>query len=706
MKPLKKHKDKKGKNKKKSVIKPKKGQVLVVAQEIKFARLLSGNEKKTRDRVLKALKKWLSNCFEKSHVFKEDDFIRVWKGLFYAMWMSDKPLVQEELCESIAGVLDLFPAEQVKYAVLMMKAGFRVLATEWYGIDYHRMDKFLMLVRRYLRGSLRCLQRSNWSIESCEMFSKMLNGPDGILAVRTPHYARNATSMLMHIADCFLEECSKVSDGDISEASIVVLIRPFAEYMAFGETIAVNASCRRVFNALVRQSELGLQYQQATEAWKQMGCPQGGPEALELASDDDDDETLSGDEIESDDGASDRPLDPRAGRVNVELASLPVPAREIAAMLKSLLAKASSKTHKRIKICMQRFERLSCDEYPLPEKAPPSLDEPPLRPTVAAKELLRHEKKLVESADELGLKGLSRKQRRRLLARSRAGFSIVDGQLTTENATNDGWTVESTEQQPNQDSSDKENVVKNKTKKRKMNNENNKKDVKKRKNDVKKQKISNSEQNNGSFNGNEYINDNKIKVKENKVRDNNSDSNLKMNKSVTNSVPFKKNKSLNEKKIIDKELDSNKKQSVKREISNNKKEISNNKQNLNEVKRNKTDNSNIKNENKLKVESKVEAKKPTLVVNKVKNFQKQTSPNDKRIENVLKKVSYHTPKKVKFVLKNNSMQGTMDYYKSVRQSPNIPFDGTRRPTKTNLKPSMPSPINPFFKKKLKLRKSM
>lgn len=42
-------------------------QVLVVAQEIKFARLLSGNEKKTRDRVLKALKKWLLNCFEKGY---------------------------------------------------------------------------------------------------------------------------------------------------------------------------------------------------------------------------------------------------------------------------------------------------------------------------------------------------------------------------------------------------------------------------------------------------------------------------------------------------------------------------------------------------------------------------------------------------------------------------------------------------------------
>ncbi|XP_031764096.2 ribosomal RNA processing protein 1 homolog isoform X2 [Galleria mellonella] len=640
MKPLNKFKDKNVKKKKKLIIKPKKDQVLVVAQEIKFARLLSGNEKRTRDRVLKALKKWLSNCFEKSHVFKEDDFIRVWKGLFYAVWMSDKPLIQ--------------------------------------------------LVRRYLRGGLRCLHRTSWSLDSCEMFTKMLTGPDGIFAVKTPHYARNATSMLMHITDCFLEECAKVSGGNIPDASMVMLIRPFAEYMGFGETAVVNASCRRVLNALVRQSELGLEYQQATQAWKQMGCPQGGPEALEMVSDED--ETLSGDEVESDNDGADKPLDPRAGHVDVVLASLPVPANMIADMLRSLLAKASSKAHKRIKICMQRFERLSQQEYPLPAEVPPSVEEPPLRPTVAAKNLLRHERQMVEEADELALRGLSRKQRRRLLARSRAGISIVDTEMTSDNATNDGWTVESTEpQSQNHDSSNKENVDKTKKNKRKLNNEN--------KNDAKKQKTSNSKHNNGNIKQNEVVNNNKIK--DNGKKDKNIKSNVEKNTKVIQNGVRKTDKSLPVKKKMHKEFGINKKENIKEVNSNNKKETTVNKDNN----RNKSNIPNVK--NKMKSDSKIEnknvTKKPTVVVNKVKNFQKQISPKDKRLESVLKKASYHTPKKVKFVLKNNSMQGTMDYYKSVRQSPSIPFDGSKKPSKTNLKPSTPSPINPFFKKKLKLK---
>lgn len=55
------------KNKKKTIVKPKKEQVLIVAQEIRFARLLADNEKKTRDRAVKSLKKWLINCFQRNY---------------------------------------------------------------------------------------------------------------------------------------------------------------------------------------------------------------------------------------------------------------------------------------------------------------------------------------------------------------------------------------------------------------------------------------------------------------------------------------------------------------------------------------------------------------------------------------------------------------------------------------------------------------
>ena len=43
-----------------NVKQPKSGKALIIAQEIKFARLLASKDKKVRDKVLKNLKKWLT----------------------------------------------------------------------------------------------------------------------------------------------------------------------------------------------------------------------------------------------------------------------------------------------------------------------------------------------------------------------------------------------------------------------------------------------------------------------------------------------------------------------------------------------------------------------------------------------------------------------------------------------------------------------
>lgn len=37
-----------------------------------------------------------------------EDLLKLWKGLFYCMWMSDKPLVQEELARKLAGLVACF----------------------------------------------------------------------------------------------------------------------------------------------------------------------------------------------------------------------------------------------------------------------------------------------------------------------------------------------------------------------------------------------------------------------------------------------------------------------------------------------------------------------------------------------------------------------------------------------------------------------
>lgn len=61
-------------------------------------------------------------------------------------------------------------------------------------------------------------------------------------------------------------------------------------------------------------------------------------------------------------------------------------------------------------------------------------------------------------------------------------------------------------------------------------------------------------------------------------------------------------------------------------------------------------------------------------------------------------------KKVKIVLQKNTIQKPSDYIQQVRSSPQVPYDAGKVPAKGLLKPNLtPSPINPFYKKKIGLK---
>ena len=58
-----------------------------------FARALASGAQKQRDAALAALSRWLASRSE----VDETEMLKLWKGLFYAMWHADKPAVQASL---------------------------------------------------------------------------------------------------------------------------------------------------------------------------------------------------------------------------------------------------------------------------------------------------------------------------------------------------------------------------------------------------------------------------------------------------------------------------------------------------------------------------------------------------------------------------------------------------------------------------------
>ena len=70
---------------------------------------------------------------------------------------------QEELAEKISGMVHCFEASPPDTAVAFMSGFFATLGREWTGLDRFRMDKFMMLARRFLRQTFVFAKKSDWS---------------------------------------------------------------------------------------------------------------------------------------------------------------------------------------------------------------------------------------------------------------------------------------------------------------------------------------------------------------------------------------------------------------------------------------------------------------------------------------------------------------------------------------------------------------
>ena len=167
-----------------------------------FARQLASGDKDVRDATFAALGKWLGARADVPLL----DMKKIWKGLFYAMWHADGWDVQEELAEQIAG---LTHALRHKVALTYLGVFYITARREWVGIDRHRMDKYLRLVRRVTSHALRYCANRDWRADVVQdiaaVFEKaaLVAGTKGMVDV----------GLRLHISELFVGELRKVAAG-------------------------------------------------------------------------------------------------------------------------------------------------------------------------------------------------------------------------------------------------------------------------------------------------------------------------------------------------------------------------------------------------------------------------------------------------------------------------------------------------------------
>ncbi|KAK3902078.1 nucleolar protein,Nop52-domain-containing protein [Staphylotrichum tortipilum] len=122
-----------------------------------FIKNLASSDRKIRTSALSSLQSFLS-ARQVASALTPLDTLKLWKGLFYALWMCDRAIPQQNLCNELADLVFVLPREAV---VPWLRGFWATMSREWTGIDVLRMEKFLLLVRRVVGASFKWMRKGS-----------------------------------------------------------------------------------------------------------------------------------------------------------------------------------------------------------------------------------------------------------------------------------------------------------------------------------------------------------------------------------------------------------------------------------------------------------------------------------------------------------------------------------------------------------------
>ncbi|NWY58154.1 RRP1B protein, partial [Chionis minor] len=221
--------------------------------EIQFAQRLAANEKRIRDRALKKLRGYIGLRTQRpAGGFSQEELLKIWKGLFYCMWMQDKPLLQEELADNISQLIHVIQNTEARH--LFIQTFWQTMNREWNGIDNLRLDKYYMLMRRILRQSFEVLKRNEWDESLIELFLPLL-----VKEIMDPE-SNAPTGIKLHFIDIYLDELAKVGAKELTADQNLKFIEPFCKIAAKSkDRCMLHAVATGIFELILDQSPYAIE---------------------------------------------------------------------------------------------------------------------------------------------------------------------------------------------------------------------------------------------------------------------------------------------------------------------------------------------------------------------------------------------------------------------------------------------------------------
>ncbi|XP_046851822.1 ribosomal RNA processing protein 1 homolog B-like [Xenia sp. Carnegie-2017] len=224
--------------------------------ETYFAKKLASNDKIVRDKAVKKLKAWILSRSSKSTDLNENNLMKLWKGLFFCVWMADKPNVQEELAEVIAQLLHCF--QDVSSALDYLHAFYKTICREWHGIDRLRLDKFYLLIRKFVLETFNYLKKQNWKEKSVKLVNEMLTSGPLSSSCETFFVPEGVQS---HMIQVYLEELGKCQLSHIEGPVLLQLFQPFIQLLAnIKRKVILTTLSREIFDKIFVKDDETSEY--------------------------------------------------------------------------------------------------------------------------------------------------------------------------------------------------------------------------------------------------------------------------------------------------------------------------------------------------------------------------------------------------------------------------------------------------------------
>lgn len=173
-----------------------------------FVRALAhSSSRQERQRALEAVKMYIK-ALKKTN---SQDMRKLHLGLFYAYWHCDKTRAQNELSESICALLHDIPSASV--ADTFTEAFWATEARQWDSIDKLRLDKYMSLVRNFIRHSLAKLAARGWLQADVDAWSQTVSRTLTHGDEELKRNSRASIGLALHVADVVFPELANAAEN-------------------------------------------------------------------------------------------------------------------------------------------------------------------------------------------------------------------------------------------------------------------------------------------------------------------------------------------------------------------------------------------------------------------------------------------------------------------------------------------------------------